>query len=118
MQKIRKHGFVGDMWPHIQIMKLSGFWMFEYYEENGGAIHLMRMLYAAITTILMVMQFGFILLFLIFDTYNGDQIASATISFLFFAHSITKYFYFAFRSKAFYRVLGSWNHVSLKSVFI
>nr|WKW84791.1 odorant receptor coreceptor [Nephotettix cincticeps] len=118
MHKVRKHGFVGDMWPHIQIMKLTGLWMFEYYEENGGAIQLMRMLYASVTTVLMLMQFAFILLFLIFDTYNGDQMASATISFLFFAHSITKYLYFAFRSRAFYRVLGSWNHINSHPLFV
>lgn len=111
MQKVKKHGLVGDLWPHIQLMKATGMWLFNYYEDNGPSIKFFRVIYSTVTSVLMLVQFAALLAFLLLDCSGGDQLASGTITFLFFAHSIGKYMYLAFRVNLFYRLLGAWNQV-------
>lgn len=111
MQKVKKHGLVGDLWPHIRLMQISGHWLLEYYDEQGGMARGMRILYCLLTTFLVFLQFGFTFGFLILESYDADQMAASTITVLFFLHSIIKYMYFAFHSKAFYRTLSAWNSV-------
>lgn len=38
MQKIKMHGLVGDLWPNIRLMQLTGHWLLEYHEETGGMV--------------------------------------------------------------------------------
>lgn len=111
MEVMKKKGLVRDLWPHIQLMKISGMWIFNYYENNELPLRLFRIFYSLSTTVLMLAQFSFILGFLAFDCIGGDQLASGTITSLFFAHSIGKFFYFALRSGHFYRLIGIWNQV-------
>nr|BCU40953.1 Odorant receptor co-receptor [Plautia stali] len=117
MQKIKMHGLVGDLWPNIRLMQLTGHWLLEYHEETGGMVRLIRLGYCWLTTFLVVMQFAFLACFLILDTYDADQMAAATITTLFFLHSITKFGYFAVRSKYFYRTFGAWNQVNSHPLF-
>ncbi|NP_001303637.1 odorant receptor coreceptor [Cimex lectularius] len=98
-------------------MQLTGHWLLEYHEENGGIMRLLRLAYCWITTLLILVQFGFLVCFLILETYDADQMAAATITTLFFLHSVTKYLYFALRSKYFYRTLSAWNQVNSHPLF-
>ena len=40
MQKIKMHGLVGDLWPNIRLMQLTGHWLLEYHEETGGMVRI------------------------------------------------------------------------------
>lgn len=105
------HGLVGDLWPNIRLMQLTGHWILEYREDNGGMMRLLRVIYCWMVSFIITSQFAFVGLFLLLETYDPDQMAAATITLLFFAHSITKFGYFAARSKLFYRTLSAWNQV-------
>lgn len=115
MEKYKSTGLIGDLWTNIKCMQISGHWLLEYYEENSGLSRLLRILYCSLTTILIVAQLGFITTFVMLESYDTDEMATGTITTLFFLHSITKFLYFAMRSKYFYRVLRSWNQVILRS---
>jgi hypothetical protein len=45
-------------------------------------------------------------------------LAANTITVLFFTHCITKFVYFAARSKLFYRTLGIWNQPNSHPLFV
>nr|AWW05228.1 odorant receptor co-receptor [Corythucha ciliata] len=117
MQKVKMHGLVGDLWPNIRLMQLTGHWLLEYHEDNGGLTRLLRQAYCWMTTLLLFTNFGFICCFLILETYSSDQMAGATITTLFFLHSVTKFAYFALRSKYFYRTLSAWNQMNSHPLF-
>ncbi|XP_075218711.1 odorant receptor co-receptor [Lycorma delicatula] len=117
MQKVKMNGLIGDLWPHIRLMQLTGHWLLEYHENNESIMRLFRKIYCTLTTILVLVQFIFIFIFLVFYTYDSDQMAAGTITVLFFLHSITKYLYFAFRSKYFYRTFSAWNQMNSHPLF-
>ncbi|XP_073994619.1 odorant receptor co-receptor [Rhodnius prolixus] len=117
MQKVKMHGLVGDLWPNIRLMQMTGHWLLEYHEETGGMVRLMRMAFCWFTTLIVFTQFAFITCFLILETYDADQMAAATITTLFFLHSVTKFMYFALRSKYFYRTLSAWNQMNSHPLF-
>lgn len=112
MQKVKMHGLVGDLWPNIRLMQLTGHWLLEYHEDSGGMGRLLRLAYCWLTTVLVFVQYGFLVCFLLLETYNADEMAAVTITTLFFLHSVTKFTFFALRSSYFYRTLGAWNQVS------
>ncbi|XP_039298659.1 odorant receptor coreceptor [Nilaparvata lugens] len=117
MEKVRKHGLIGDLWPHIRLMQLTGHWLLEYHDNNESVMVLIRKLYCSLTTFLVLLQFIFIFVFLCFNTYDADQMAAGTITVLFFLHSITKFLFFAFRSKYFYRTFSAWNQMNSHPLF-
>lgn len=67
--------------------------------------------------ILMLMQFGFCGINLIFEKEDVDDLTANTITMLFFTHSVVKVVYFAVRSKLFYRTLGIWNNPNSHPLF-
>nr|QQL94666.1 olfactory receptor coreceptor [Adelphocoris suturalis] len=117
MQKVKMHGLVGDLWPNIRLMQLTGHWLLEYHEETGGMARLIRIAYCWMTTFIVYLQYAFLVCFLILETYNSDEMAAVTITTLFFLHSVTKFTYFAIRSKYFYRTLSAWNQVNSHPLF-
>lgn len=111
-RKVKKSGLVGDLWPHIKLMKLSGLWILEFYEDNSLPLRIIRKFYCSISTTLLMVQYMSILTFLILDSYNGEQMAAGTVTFLFFSHSIVKHIYFAAYYRRFSRLFKWWDTVS------
>lgn len=109
---IKKSGLVGDLWPHIRLMKLLGMWIFEFYEDNSLPLRIIRYFYCAITSSVLVIQYVSILGFLFFDCFNGEQMASGTVTFLFFTHCIVKHVYFGLLYQRFSRLFKWWDTVS------
>lgn len=108
----KKRGLVGDLWPVLRLMKATGMWMFEYCDDYGGGMRFLRYSYAIAITLLLLSQYAFMVKYLILKSYYADNMAITTISLMFVSQGITKYAYFAFRSKQFYRTLAFWNKVS------
>lgn len=109
----KKHGLVGDLWPILRLMKATGMWIFEYYEDYGGGMKFLRYFYATAITLLLLSQYAFMAKYVILKSYYAKNMAISTISLMFFTQGITKYAYFAFRVKRFYRALAFWNKVSI-----
>lgn len=66
---------------------------------------------------MVIMQFGFCGLNLMFEADDVDDLTANTITMLFFTHSVVKLIYFAVRSKQFYRTLGIWNNPNSHPLF-
>ncbi|XP_071870563.1 odorant receptor co-receptor [Bombus fervidus] len=115
MMKFKQQGLVADLMPNIRLMKATGHFMFNYYTDNSTkTIH---RIFAIVHLILMLMQFGFCGINLIFEKEDVDDLTANTITMLFFTHSVVKVIYFAVRSKLFYRTLGIWNNPNSHPLF-
>lgn len=67
--------------------------------------------------VLILIQFIFCALNLVFERDDVDDLTANTITLLFFTHAIVKITYFGVRSKLFYRVLGIWNNPNSHPLF-
>ncbi|XP_049839717.1 odorant receptor coreceptor [Schistocerca gregaria] len=111
MQK--PHGLVADLWPLIRMVQYSGHWMLEY----SGGLTALRAIYSSVVSVLVVTQFALMAVNLIQRSGDVNELAANTITVLFFLHPITKFAYFAVRSKAFYRTLATWNQSNNHPLF-
>ncbi|KAB0791625.1 hypothetical protein PPYR_03425 [Photinus pyralis] len=118
MMKFKKAGLVADLFPNIKLMQGVGHFLFNYHSETGGAVHGLRVLYSSVHLVLLLAQFGFTFGNLIVESDDVNDLAANTITVLFFTHTITKYIYFALRSKMFYRTLGIWNQANSHPLFV
>lgn len=103
MMRQRFQGLVNDLLPNIRLMQASGHWMFEYHQDNSSGVRALRIAYSSLHTILILIQFGCIIGNLVQERDDVNYMAANTITVLFFTHCVTKYIYFAVRSKLFYR---------------
>lgn len=103
MMKQRYQGLVADLLPNIRLMQASGHFIFNYHEDNSPGVKALRLGYSCTHLILILIQFGCILGNLIQERDDVNYMAANTITVLFFTHCVTKFIYFAIRSKLFYR---------------
>ncbi|XP_049824774.1 odorant receptor coreceptor isoform X2 [Aethina tumida] len=118
MMKFKVAGLVADLMPNIRLMQGAGHFMLNYHADNSGALHTLRLGYCCVHLVLMLFQYGTILGNLVVDREDVNELAANTITTLFFAHCITKFIYFALRSKLFYRTLGIWNQANSHPIFL
>ncbi|KAF5284268.1 hypothetical protein FQR65_LT00269 [Abscondita terminalis] len=116
--KFKKAGLVADLFPNIKLMQGVGHFLFNYHSETGGAVHGLRVMYSSVHLVLLLAQFGFTFGNLVVESDDVNDLAANTITVLFFTHTITKYVYFALRSKMFYRTLGIWNQANSHPLFV
>lgn len=153
MMTYKKQGLVADLYPNIRLMKFFGHFMFNYYSDNSGALHALRVGYSCMHLVLVLLQYGWVpetigdvssfwdffrAIFgnLVSEMDDVNDLAANTITILFFTHCVTKYVYFAVRSKMFYRwvlklcrravtshvdcfsTLGIWNQANSHPLFV
>lgn len=58
MMKFKVQGLVADLMPNIRMMQASGHFMFNYYADNSGALHSMRLSYSVMHLVLVIIQYG------------------------------------------------------------
>ncbi|XP_076182116.1 odorant receptor co-receptor isoform X1 [Ptiloglossa arizonensis] len=115
MMKFKQQGLVADLMPNIRLMKGSGHFLFNYYDDNSTKF--VHKIFAIIHLILLLMQFGFCGINLMLESDDVDDLTANTITMLFFTHSVVKLIYFAVRSKLFYRTFGIWNNPNSHPLF-
>lgn len=103
MMKHKYLGLVADLMPNIRLMQASGHFMFAYHEDNNSGLRALRIGYSCIHLVLILIQFGCIAGNLLEERDDVNYMAANTITVLFFTHCVTKFVYFAIRSKLFYR---------------
>lgn len=54
----KRQGLVADLYPNIRLMQGAGHFMFNYYSDNNGALHALRVGYSSIHLVLVLFQFG------------------------------------------------------------
>ncbi|CAH1380122.1 hypothetical protein MTP99_004056 [Tenebrio molitor] len=118
MMKFKVSGLVADLMPNIRLIQASGHFMLNYHADNSGAVHTLRLGYCIMHLIFMLLQYGCNFVNLIFERGDVNDLAANTITVLFFTHCITKFVYFAARSKLFYRTLGIWNQPNSHPLFV
>ncbi|CAH0549251.1 unnamed protein product [Brassicogethes aeneus] len=116
--KFKVAGLVADLMPNIRLIQASGHFMFNYHADNSGALHTLRLGYSCAHLVCVLFQYGTIMGNLLVERDNVNDLAANTITTLFFAHCITKFIYFAMRSKLFYRTLGIWNQSNSHPIFL
>lgn len=117
MMNFKVTGLVSDLMPNIRLMQASGHFMLNYHADNSGALHTIRLGYCCFTLACMLFQFGCTFGNLVVERNDVNDLAANTITVLFFTHCITKFIYFAVRSKLFYRTLGIWNQSNSHPLF-
>ncbi|XP_026687240.1 odorant receptor coreceptor-like, partial [Diaphorina citri] len=117
MQKVNKHGLVGDLWPKIRLMQLTGMFILEFHEDSSPGTQLLRVAYCWIVTALLIAQYACVITFTVGLNYNNDLLAGGVVTTLFFTHGMIKYIYVGLKNKSFYRVLSSWNNANSHPVF-
>nr|AYN64391.1 odorant receptor coreceptor [Rhyacophila nubila] len=117
MNKFKVHGLVADLMPNIVMMKAFGFFLFNYYADNGAISVLIRKIYSSIHLVLIMVQFGGIVANMALQAVDINELTANTITVLFFSHSIVKFVFFAVTSKNFYRTLGIWNQSNTHPLF-
>jgi gustatory receptor len=117
MYKFRLHGLVADLWPLIRIMQMIGFFLLDYHEDMSFGWTSIRAGYAGSVSGLMIIQFALIAINLMKQADDVNDLTANTITVLFFAHSLTKFFYFALRRGKFYRTLATWNNANSHPLF-
>ncbi|XP_017785109.1 PREDICTED: odorant receptor coreceptor [Nicrophorus vespilloides] len=118
MMEFKTQGLVTDLMPNIRLMQASGHFLFNYHADNSGALHTLRIFYSCVHLILILLQFGCIFGNLVQEADDVNDLAANTITILFFTHCVTKFVYFAIRSKLFYRTLGIWNSPNSHPLFV
>uniref|UniRef100_A0A310S3L4 Odorant receptor n=1 Tax=Chrysomela lapponica TaxID=153811 RepID=A0A310S3L4_CHRLA len=118
MMKFKVSGLVADLMPNIRLIQASGHFMFNYYADNSGALHTLRLGYSCMHLIFCLLQYGATFGNLVMERDDVNYLAANTITVLFFTHCITKFVYFALRSKLFYRTLGIWNQSNSHPLFV
>ncbi|XP_065172042.1 odorant receptor coreceptor [Atheta coriaria] len=118
MMEFKVQGLVADLMPNIRLMQAAGHFMFNYHADNSGALHTLRIGYSCLHLLLVLAQFGFTFGNLALQMDDVNDLAANTITVLFFTHCITKFVYFAVRSKLFYRTLGIWNNPNSHPLFV
>nr|AWV67916.1 odorant receptor co-receptor [Lampronia capitella] len=117
MTKFKVQGLVSDLMPNIKLMQMSGHYIFNYYEENGGMSMLMRKAYSAMHTVLITVQFLSMLANMAMYSDEVNELTANTITVLFFAHTLIKQLIFAVTSTNFYRTLAVWNQSNSHPLF-
>ncbi|XP_022907054.2 odorant receptor coreceptor [Onthophagus taurus] len=117
MMNFKVTGLVADLMPNIRLMQASGHFMLNYYADNSGALHTLRLGYCFMHLFLVLLQYGFTFGNLVQESDDVNDLAANTITVLFFTHCLTKFVYFALRSKLFYRTLGIWNQANSHPLF-
>ncbi|XP_054004546.1 odorant receptor coreceptor [Hylaeus anthracinus] len=115
MMKFNQQGLVADLMPNIRLMKASGHFLFNYYDDNSTKF--IHKVLAITHLVLVLMQFGFCGINLMLESDDVDVLTANTITMLFFTHSVVKLVYFAVRSKLFYRTFGIWNNPNSHPLF-
>ncbi|XP_076257129.1 odorant receptor co-receptor [Rhynchophorus ferrugineus] len=118
MNTFKVAGLVADLMPNIRLIQASGHFMLNYHADNSGALHGLRLGYCCMHLLFVLLQFGCIFGNLVKEKDNVNDLAANTITILFFTHCLTKFVYFAVRSKLFYRTLGIWNQANSHPIFI
>nr|QXE93250.1 odorant receptor 24 [Eucryptorrhynchus brandti] len=118
MNKFKVQGLVADLMPNIRLIQASGHFMFNYYADDSGSLHFLRLGYSCMHLFFVLIQFGCIFGNLVAEKDNVNDLAANTITILFFTHCLTKFVYFAVRSKLFYRTLGIWNQSNSHPIFV
>ncbi|XP_018568191.1 odorant receptor coreceptor [Anoplophora glabripennis] len=118
MMKFKVSGLVADLMPNIRLIQASGHFMFNYHADNSGALHALRLGYSCAHLLFCLFQYGCIFGNLVVEKDDVNYLAANTITVLFFTHCITKFVYFALRSKLFYRTLGIWNQSNSHPLFV
>nr|AIX97139.1 olfactory receptor 4 [Rhyzopertha dominica] len=118
MMTFKVQGLVADLMPNIRLMQAVGHFMLNYHADNSGALHTLRLSYCFMHLFLLLTQYGFIFGNLVKERGDVNDLAANTITVLFFMHCITKFVYFAIRSKLFYRTLGIWNQSNSHPLFV
>lgn len=109
-------GLVADLMPNIRCMQFAGHFIFNYCSSGSSTLFL-RKIYSCITLILVFVQFTSMLINLALNTSEVNELTANTITVLFFLHCITKFIYFAFNSRTFYRTLNIWNSSNSHPLF-
>jgi gustatory receptor len=117
MYKFKLHGLVADMWLLIRILQVTGFFLLDYYEDMSFGWTSIRAGYAGSISALMIIQYVLMFINLMKQAENVSDLTANTITVLFFAHSLTKFFYFALRRGRFYRTLATWNNANSHPLF-
>nr|WGN97954.1 odorant receptor co-receptor [Agasicles hygrophila] len=117
MMKFKVSGLVADLMPNIRLMQASGHFMFNYHADNSGSLHTLRVAYSCMHLVFCLLQYGCTFGNLVMERADVNYLAANTITVLFFTHCITKFVYFALRSKLFYRTLGIWNQSNSHPLF-
>lgn len=117
MQKVNKNGLVGDLWPNIRLMHLTGMFILEFHEDSSPGTQLLRVAYCWIVLMALLAQYLCHIMFVTSLTYSNDILAGGVVTALFFAHGIMKSIYVALKNKSFYRVLTCWNNANSHPVF-
>uniref|UniRef100_A0A8D9F8H1 Odorant receptor coreceptor n=1 Tax=Cacopsylla melanoneura TaxID=428564 RepID=A0A8D9F8H1_9HEMI len=117
MHKVNKHGLVGDLWPNIRLMHLTGMFILEFHEDSSPGTQMLRFAYCWIVTVLLLAQYAGLVVFVVGLNYSNDLLAGGVVTALFFAHGLFKYIYVGLKNKSFYRVLSSWNNANSHPVF-
>nr|UVZ35314.1 odorant receptor coreceptor [Sympiezomias velatus] len=118
MNNFKVTGLVADLMPNIRLIQASGHFMLNYHTDSSGPVHLLRVAYCCMQLFFILIQFGAIFGNLVAEKDNVNDLAANTITILFFTHCVTKFIYFALRSKLFYRTLGIWNQANSHPIFI
>ncbi|XP_066148836.1 odorant receptor coreceptor [Euwallacea fornicatus] len=118
INKFKVAGLVADLMPNIRLIQASGHFMFNYYADNSGSLHILRLGYSCMHLFMVLLQYGCIFGNLIKEKDNVNYLAANTITILFFTHCLTKFIYFAVQSKFFYRTLGIWNQSNSHPIFL
>nr|QOI12086.1 Orco [Ips typographus] len=118
MNKFKVAGLVADLMPNIRLIQASGHFMFNYYADDSGSLHILRLAYSCMHLFLVLLQYGCIFGNLVREKDNVNYLAANTITILFFTHCLTKFIYFAVQSKLFYRTLGIWNQSNSHPIFL
>ncbi|KAJ8917386.1 hypothetical protein NQ315_002410 [Exocentrus adspersus] len=118
MMKFKVSGLVADLMPNIRMIQASGHFMFNYHADNSGALHTLRLGYSCMHLLFCLFQYGCTFGNLVKEKDDVNYLAANTITMLFFTHCITKFIYFAARSKLFYRTLGIWNQANSHPLFL
>ncbi|XP_030747553.1 odorant receptor coreceptor [Sitophilus oryzae] len=118
MNTFKVTGLVADLMPNIRLIQASGHFMLNYHADNSGALHALRLGYPCVHLLFVLLQYGCIFGNLVVEKDNVNDLAANTITILFFTHCLTKFVYFAARSKLFYRTLGIWNQANSHPLFV
>ncbi|XP_048521698.1 odorant receptor coreceptor-like, partial [Dendroctonus ponderosae] len=118
INKFKVVGLVADLMPNIRLIQASGHFMFNYYADNSGSLHILRLGYCCMHLFFVLVQYGCIFGNLVKEKDNVSHLAANTITILFFTHCLSKFIYFAARSKLFYRTLGIWNQANSHPIFL
>lgn len=101
-------GLVADLLPNIRCMQIAGHFLFNYC-SSGSSTLFIRKIYSAVNLILVFVQFASMIINMAMNTSEVNELTANTITVLFFLHCLTKFIYFALKSKTFYRTLNIWS---------